>query len=110
MLCIVSNSVVKSFAKKYKMSVPEVERLWQTAKAAASDTLDPSSPDFYAPVVSILKKILKGKAAKVAKEALENKMDEMKLNRRRRRLIRETRQEHRLHVRELRKIGRQEKV
>ena len=41
--------------------MPEVEKYWLKAKTAASDTLDPSSPDFYALVVSILKKMLKNK-------------------------------------------------
>ena len=91
------NSVVKSFAKKHNLSVPEVEEYWLKAKTAASDTLDPSSPDFYALVVSILKKMLKNKSGK--------KEEEMSAYERRRK-IREVRREARRRVRRLRHMGR----
>lgn len=94
------NSVVKSFAKKYNLSVPEVERHWQTAKSAAAETLDPSSPDFYALVVGILKKILKGKQGK-------NEEADGLTSAERRRKIREVRREARMRVRRLRRMGRE---
>ena len=87
------NSVVKSFARKHNLSVKEVEESWLKAKTAASDTLDPSSPDFYALVVGILKKMLKNKSGK---------KEEMSAYERRRK-IREVRREARLRVRRLRR-------
>lgn len=88
------NSVVKSFAKKYNLSVSEVERHWQTAKATASETLPPSSPDFYALVVGILKKILKGKQGKQKEEYMTDAE--------RRRKIKEIKREARRRMRRLR--------
>lgn len=86
----------KGLEKKHNLSVPEVEKYWLKAKTAASDTLDPSSPDFYALVVGILKKMLKNKKG--------SKEEEMSAYERRRK-IREIKREARRRVRQLRRGG-----
>ena len=55
--------IVKSLAKKNGLSVADVEKLWDRAKAAATNQIKKDDPNFYAYVVAILKKMVKGKAA-----------------------------------------------
>lgn len=61
------NSVVKSFSKKYNLSVSEVERHWQTAKAAASETLPPKQSRFLRSRSKHFKEDLEGKTGEAGR-------------------------------------------
>jgi len=63
-------NIVKSFAKDTGKSVPEVEKMWDKAKAMAADE---GQEDNYAYITGILKKMLgiKESAIKNLKEAIQ---------------------------------------
>ena len=75
------NAMIKSFSKKTGKSVKDIEKLWDQAKEIVKNEykgkVKPDTPQFYALVVSILKKQLKIK--KSNSESFEGLLHSLKL-------------------------------
>ena len=65
-------SVVKSFAKKYRVSIKEVEKLWDTAKKQAVHIVgDEKQPEYWAVVAGLVKKRLKKSTSEMVDAILD---------------------------------------